>query len=249
MSFPFDLHSAAVSDSHLPCHAHAMLRPLPFFSKPQHSTAVSRRQCCGLEKNGMVGAWHGRGIASVNQTRPHCVNQMEKTHSKPSAAWHGRGIAWARLLCVNRPYYFQSLAVTTSTLHRSDIGVTFPNPSTSRNNQIYLHSVKRTHKRNSTNRSKIKLVVWNSQAGHNSITGEGFSYGHTADFKLPAHAPFRLSLEYERANGLLLPFSFRLATINFDKQCSRNMFFPLVQPHRETRTASTALQKVFHVSG
>jgi len=31
--------------------------------------------CCDLEKNGMVGAWHGRGMASVNQTRPHCVNQ------------------------------------------------------------------------------------------------------------------------------------------------------------------------------
>jgi hypothetical protein len=27
VSFPFDLHSATVSDSHLPCHAHAMLRP------------------------------------------------------------------------------------------------------------------------------------------------------------------------------------------------------------------------------
>jgi hypothetical protein len=27
VSFPFDLHSAAVSDSHLPCRAHAMLRP------------------------------------------------------------------------------------------------------------------------------------------------------------------------------------------------------------------------------
>ena len=27
MSFPFDLHSAAVYDSHLSCHAHAMLRP------------------------------------------------------------------------------------------------------------------------------------------------------------------------------------------------------------------------------
>jgi hypothetical protein len=66
VSFPFDLHSAAVSDSHLPCRAHAML-------------------CHGLEKNGMVRAWHGRGMASVNQTRPHCVNQMGKTHSKPLA--------------------------------------------------------------------------------------------------------------------------------------------------------------------
>ena len=44
----------------------------------------------------MVGAWHGHGMESVNQTRPHCVNQMGKTHSKPLAAWHGRGTAWAR---------------------------------------------------------------------------------------------------------------------------------------------------------
>ena len=80
MSFPFDLHSAAVSDSHVPCHAPTM----PFFSRPQHSTAVETAVlCCGLEKKGMVGEWHGHGMASVNQTRPHCVNQMGKTHSKP----------------------------------------------------------------------------------------------------------------------------------------------------------------------
>ena len=39
---------------------------------------------------------HGRGLASVNQARPHCVNQMVKTHFKPLAARHGRGTAWAR---------------------------------------------------------------------------------------------------------------------------------------------------------
>jgi hypothetical protein len=39
---------------------------------------------------------HGHGMASVNQTRPHCVNQVGKTHSKPSAARHGKGTAWAR---------------------------------------------------------------------------------------------------------------------------------------------------------
>jgi len=44
----------------------------------------------------MVRARHGRGMASVNQTRPHCVNQMVNTHSKPLAARHGRGTAWAR---------------------------------------------------------------------------------------------------------------------------------------------------------
>ena len=40
--------------------------------------------------------WHG--MASVNQTRPHSVNQMGKTHSKPLAARHGRGMitAWER---------------------------------------------------------------------------------------------------------------------------------------------------------
>ena len=44
----------------------------------------------------MAWARHGRGMASVNQTRPHCVNQMGKTHSKPLAARHGRGTIWAR---------------------------------------------------------------------------------------------------------------------------------------------------------
>jgi hypothetical protein len=47
-------------------------------------------------QNGMVVAWHGRGMACVNQTWPHCVNQTGKTQSKPLAAWHGRGTAWAR---------------------------------------------------------------------------------------------------------------------------------------------------------
>ena len=51
--------------------------------------------CCGLEKNGIVGAWHGHGKANVNQTRPPCVNQMGKTQSKHLAARHGRGIGTA----------------------------------------------------------------------------------------------------------------------------------------------------------
>ena len=34
-------------------------------------------------------------MASVNQTRPHCVNQMGKTHSKPLAERHGRGMGTA----------------------------------------------------------------------------------------------------------------------------------------------------------
>ena len=39
---PFDLHSAAVSDSHLPCHAHAMLRPCR--SSQGHGTAWPSRK-------------------------------------------------------------------------------------------------------------------------------------------------------------------------------------------------------------
>ena len=67
----------------------------------------------------MVGAWHGHGMASVNQTRPHCVNQMGKTRSKPLAARHGRGTAWARHIMCESAYSvlavgkFQSLKPST----------------------------------------------------------------------------------------------------------------------------------------
>ena len=37
--------------------------------------------------------WHGRRMASVYHTRPHDINLMGKTHSKPLAARHGRGTA------------------------------------------------------------------------------------------------------------------------------------------------------------
>jgi hypothetical protein len=57
--------------------------------------------CRGLEKSlserhgrGMAWERHGSGMACVNQTRPHCVNQMGKTRSKLLAARHGRGTAW-----------------------------------------------------------------------------------------------------------------------------------------------------------
>ena len=100
MSFSFDLHSAAVSDSHLPCHAPTM----PFFGHSTARLSLDGRAllCRGLEKNGMVGAWHGHSMASVNKTRPHFVNQMGNTHSKPLAARHGRERHGHGMLCVNR---------------------------------------------------------------------------------------------------------------------------------------------------
>jgi hypothetical protein len=56
--------------------------------------AVYRWPCCAVALRRT--AWSEHGTASVNQTRPHSVNQMGKTHSKPLAALHGRGTAWAR---------------------------------------------------------------------------------------------------------------------------------------------------------
>ena len=76
------------------CRPHAMLWPWPSY-----------------ERHGQSVAWgqHEHGIASVNQTWLHCVNQMGKTHSKPLAAWHGRGTTLTQhghgMLCVNRPYH------------------------------------------------------------------------------------------------------------------------------------------------
>ena len=86
----------------MPCSDHVVLLK----ATAQHGRRETAVLCCGLEKNGMVGAWHGRGMASVNQARPLCVNQMGKAHSKHLAARHGRGTAWARhgngMLFVNR---------------------------------------------------------------------------------------------------------------------------------------------------
>jgi hypothetical protein len=46
----------------------------------------------------------------MNQTRPHCVNQMGKTHSKPLAARHGRGTAWARHAMCESAFILPSVA-------------------------------------------------------------------------------------------------------------------------------------------
>jgi hypothetical protein len=69
---------------------------------PRYSVALRSRF-----QNDMVVALLRRGIACVNQTRPHCVIQMGKTQSKPLALRFGRGTAWAPhgngMGCVNWP--------------------------------------------------------------------------------------------------------------------------------------------------
>jgi hypothetical protein len=59
--------------------------------------------CRGLEKSlserqGWSTEWarHGHGMANVNLTLPHCVNQMGKTQSKRLAARHVKGTVWTR---------------------------------------------------------------------------------------------------------------------------------------------------------
>jgi hypothetical protein len=66
--------------------------------------AVSRRPCCAVALRRT--AWSEHGVASMNQTLLHSVNQMENTNSKPLAARHGHG-----MLCVNRPVVYLGVIV------------------------------------------------------------------------------------------------------------------------------------------
>jgi hypothetical protein len=77
----------------MPCSDHAVLLKATA-QNGRLSTAVL---CCGLAKKGMVGAWHGHGhgMESVNQTLPHCANEIGKIHFKPLAERYGHG-----MLCV-----------------------------------------------------------------------------------------------------------------------------------------------------
>ena len=109
-----------------PCHALTM----PFFSRPQHSTAVSHWPCCGLEKNGMAGAWHGHGMTSVNQTWPHCVNEMGKTHSKPLVAQHGRGMGIACYVWISF-YWAESGLHNGRTVGEANVAAVWSHPHSS----------------------------------------------------------------------------------------------------------------------
>ena len=56
-------------------------------------------------------------MASVNQTRPHCVNQLGKTHSKHLAARRGRGTAWARHAMCESAFMGTSVIVEVVAMH------------------------------------------------------------------------------------------------------------------------------------
>jgi hypothetical protein len=69
----------------------------------------------GRFQNGMVVAWQGNRMACVNQTRPHCVNQMGKT------IWTLIGTEWERHgmceLALNRAHFLYILLVVLRDLH------------------------------------------------------------------------------------------------------------------------------------
>ena len=86
------------------CLSHLIYTVRPFLIHTCHAVPMP---CSGHTVLLKATAWSEHGMASVNQTRPHCVNQRGKTHSKPLAARHGRGTAcvWHGhgMLCVNWP--------------------------------------------------------------------------------------------------------------------------------------------------
>jgi hypothetical protein len=80
-------HQTFKADSHIACRARAVPLPCRAAKGLECVFPIWFTQC------GRV--WFTLHIF-MNQTRPHCVIQMGKTHSKPLAARHGRGTAWAR---------------------------------------------------------------------------------------------------------------------------------------------------------
>jgi hypothetical protein len=73
---------------------YCLIHTIPFRShavRMRHPAAIMPRTCREMHIRGMAGERHRNGMVCVNQTRPHCVNQMGKTQSKPLAERHDRG--------------------------------------------------------------------------------------------------------------------------------------------------------------
>ena len=102
VSFPFDLHSAAVSDSHLPCHAHAMHRPC----RSSHGHSTARPSMCLSHliytvRPCLIHTCHAHAMPMP--CSDHAV--LLKATARPSrdgraVLWpgeerHGRSMAWA----------------------------------------------------------------------------------------------------------------------------------------------------------
>ena len=82
MTFPFDLHSAAVFDSHIPCCSHAV--PLPCHEYAFHGRFVAgSRQGDGMvyhtdfhEGHSTVGEWQGSGRVAAGERHGMCKSAL-----------------------------------------------------------------------------------------------------------------------------------------------------------------------------
>ena len=90
MCLPFDLHSAAVSDLHLPCRAHAI---------PDHAVLLKataqhgrRETACGLTAR--VRLLPAITRSSTKLLSDAYQSQMQVASVKPNAVFHGQGKEW-----------------------------------------------------------------------------------------------------------------------------------------------------------
>jgi hypothetical protein len=73
VSFPCDLHSAVVFDSHIPCRSHAVPLPSHEYAFLKATSQGHGRVVAGSRQGrGRVAAWdqHGNGMVGVNKHRP-----------------------------------------------------------------------------------------------------------------------------------------------------------------------------------
>ena len=131
-SLSYNWQGSMKADSHIACRAHAALLPCRGAKGlecvfPIWYTQCGRvwftldmpHPCHALTMPLLSRPRHGQSMASVNHTRPHCVNQMGKTHSKPSEARHGRRTAWGRNAMCESALSEPSRCVIYRVIHKS----------------------------------------------------------------------------------------------------------------------------------
>jgi hypothetical protein len=99
VSFPFDLHSTAVSDSHLPCRAHTMLRPC--HSSQGHGTARPSRDS--------LWATCPRSASSSYHAEFHKVVSSSKPISDAGGQCETKHLSWTRKRVVAAYYKKEDL--------------------------------------------------------------------------------------------------------------------------------------------
>ena len=102
VSLPFDLHSAAVSDSHLPCHAHTMLRPCTARPYLDGRAVLWPWE----QRHGRIMTWAWRGKCESDTAALCKSNEKDTFYTFSGTAWQGNG-----MICVNRPLKSLSILI------------------------------------------------------------------------------------------------------------------------------------------